>query len=52
MRSADCRETKDWIEEEITQKPDKYGDVPPLWMIFPAEHHIACIGGLAMANRM
>jgi hypothetical protein len=29
---------KDWIESEIARAIDKYGDVPPLWIIFPDEH--------------
>jgi hypothetical protein len=28
----------DWIEAEIAKTLDKYGDVPPLWIIFPDEH--------------
>jgi hypothetical protein len=29
---------KDWIDREIVTLIDKYGQVPPLWVIFPDEH--------------
>jgi hypothetical protein len=28
----------EWIATEITKTLSKYGDVPPLWIIFPDEH--------------
>ncbi|WP_373544126.1 hypothetical protein [Chamaesiphon sp.] len=28
----------DWIEAEITKVVNEYGEVPPLWIIFPDEH--------------
>ena len=29
---------KDWIDREIATLIDRYGQVPPLWVIFPDEH--------------
>ena len=29
---------EDWIEKEVTKLVEKYGVVPPLWVIFPDEH--------------
>ncbi|WP_309742391.1 hypothetical protein [Chamaesiphon sp. OTE_20_metabat_361] len=29
---------KDWIDREIASLIDRYGQVPPLWVIFPDEH--------------